>query len=270
MRELQKLAAFLRRDWRIRSCYRFSMLVSLGPIVFTATSFFFIGQLIDPQHPTALTPYGGAYFPFVVLGLALAPYLTTSLSTFAGSLREEQLQGTLEAMLTTPARLSTIVFGGVMSEFLWATLEALLYVGLGVIVFGLELGRMNLPATLVLLGLSVVSLGSLGVLSAGGTLLFREGDPLTWLFGGAMKLVGGVYFPVALLPGWLETLAKLFPLTYALEGLRQAVLLGRSLGELGDVCVFLGLFAVVAWPVALIGFSWTIKRLKTTGALSFR
>ncbi len=270
MKELRKLWAFVVRDWRIRSSYRFGSLITIGQIVFTLAMFFFISRLIDPQHPTGLAPYGGAYFPFVVLGLVCSHYLSASLSSFAGRLREEQLQGTLEAMLATPTGIWTMLVGNVLWEFLWSTVEVAAYLGIGVWLFGLHLGRMNLLASVVLLVLMVVSLSSLGVLSVSGVLLFREFDPISWLLGGAMKLVGGVYFPTALLPGWLETLAKFFPLTYALEGLRQAVLLGRSLAELWGVCVTLGLFALLVWPVALVSFSWTIRRLKTTGALSFR
>ncbi|MBI4322782.1 MAG: ABC transporter permease [Candidatus Omnitrophica bacterium] len=270
MNALRKLRAFVIRDWRIRSSYRFGLLLTIGQIVFTLAMFFFISRLIDPQHPTGLAPYGGAYFPFVVLGLVCSHYLTASLSSFAGRLREEQLQGTLEAMLAAPTGIWTMLVGNVLWEFLWSTVEVAVYLGVGVWLFGLQLGQVNILASLVLLILMVVSLSSLGVLSVSGVLLFREFDPVSWLLGGAMKLVGGVYFPTALLPGWLETSAKFFPLTYALEGLRQAVLMGRGLDELGQVCVALGVFAAVCWPLALVSFSWTIRRLKTTGALSFR
>lgn len=264
------LAAFLKRDWAIRSSYRLSFFISLGHVVFATAMFFFIGNLIDPHHSSALAPYGGAYFPFVLLGLVGSRYLVTSLSSFGGSLRAEQLQGTLEALLTTPTAHVTILLGGAVWELLWATLEVALSLVLGVVVFGVTFDQMNVPASLVVLCLSVVSLSSLGVLSASSILLFKESDPVSWVLEGLMKLLSGVYFPVMLLPGWLEPLAKLFPLTYALEGLRQAVLMGRSLDELGQVCVVLGVFAAVCWPLALLSFSWTLKRLKTTGALSFR
>lgn len=267
---MRMLAAFLKRDWLIRSSYRLSFLVSLGHLVFATAMFFFIGKLIDPRGSSALAPYGGAYFPFVLLGLIGSRYLMVSLSSFGGSLRGEQVQGTLEALLMTPTNPVSLLVGIAAWEFLWATLEVALSLVLGVVVFGVTFDQMNVPASLVVLGLSVVSLSSLGVLSASGILLFKESDPISWLLEGLMKLLSGVYFPVTLLPGWCEPLAKCFPLTYALEGLRQAVLMGRGLNDLGQVCVVLGVFAAVCWPLALLSFSWTLKRLKTTGALSFR
>ncbi|MBI3088573.1 MAG: ABC transporter permease [Candidatus Omnitrophica bacterium] len=267
---MSRLLAFLRRDWLIRSSYRTAFAVTLAHIVFTVASFFFISRLVDSRPSPTLAPYGGAYFPFVVLGLAFSRYLTASLSSFAGSMREEQLQGTLESILTTPTSPLTVVLGGAAWELLWTTVEVIVYVGLGVFVFGMDLSLMNIPAGLVVLGLLILSLSSLGVLSVSGILLFKEFDPVTWLLGGLMRLVSGVYFPLVLLPGWLQAVAAWLPLTYGLEGLRQAVLLGRPLAELGRVCLALGAFAVVGWAVALAAFSWTLNRLKRTGALSFR
>jgi ABC-2 type transport system permease protein len=264
------LLAFLRRDWIIRSTYRLGLLSHLGMIFFTIAPFFFVGKLLDPSRAQALAPYGGAYFPFVLLGLAFSRYLTISLHSFAGAIREEQLQGTLEALLVSPTGLTVIVLGGALWEFLWTSLEVGLYLGLGALVFGLDLSHANVPASIVLLVLTVVSLSSLGLFSACGILLFKEADPVNALLSGIMKLVSGVYFPLVLLPGWLEPLARLFPLTYALEGIRQAMLLGRSLRELGGVCLALCVFAAALWPLAVVSLAWTLRRLKTTGALSFR
>ena len=265
-----RLLAFAWKDGLIRSSYRISALMSVGHVLFSAASFFFIGKLIDPSTTGALQPYGGAYFPFVLLGLACSRYLAISLSGFAGSLREEQLQATLEPILSTPTSLVVVALGSIGWEVLWATVEFACFLGVGAMCFGLDLSRVNITASVVVLLLSIGALSSLGLLSASGTLLFQEFDPFTWVLGGAMKLLGGVYFPVALLPGWLKTAAGWCPLTYTLEGLRQAMLLGKPLKELTEVCVVLGLFAMVLWPVALASFSWTIRRLKVTGSLNFR
>lgn len=267
---LRTMLAFALRDWRIRCQYRMGFLITVGQIVFTMAMFFFVAQLVDLDRAASLRAYGGDYFPFVVLGLVGSQYLSASLSAIGGTLRDEQLQGTLEAMLTSPTPSWVLLLGGSAFELAWATVEAGLYLGIGRLLFGLELSRMNLAAALVLVVFAMAALSSPGVLAASGVLLFRGMDPFNWVLGGMMKLVGGAYFPVALLPAGLQALAKCFPLTYALEGLRQAVLMGRPLEELWDVCLTLGAFAIVLWPLALFGFSWTLRRLKTTGALSFR
>lgn len=264
------LPAFLTRDWRIASSYRLSMVLTLTQAIFTAAVYFFIGRLIDPHGAPALAPYGGSYFPFVLLGLAGARFVAPSLQGVARSLREEQLQGTLEAMLVSPAPLAAIVLGGVLWEFLWAAVEVALYLVIGGALFGVSLAKADLFAGGVMLLLMVGSLSSFGVLSASVVLLVKESDPVNWLLGGLMRLVSGVYFPVAMLPAGLQWLAKAFPLTYGLEGLRQALLLGTPLTQLKSACLALAVFLVLVWPVALASLSWSLARLKRAGALSFR
>lgn len=268
--ECGKLAAFARRDWQVRTSYRLGLLTTFGQVIFTAATFYFIGRLIDGQSSAWLEPYGGSYFSFALLGIALSQYLNTSLSSFSGTLRDEQLQGTLETVLASPTKLSTVAIGGVLWDFLWATADVAVYLIIGVGLFGLDIGRMNVPASLVLILLSIACLASIGIFSACGVLLWKEGDPVAWVSGGAMKLLSGVYFPVALLPLPLRWLAQCSPLTYVLEGIRQAVLQGKSLGELWPIVLWLGLFSAGLWPLALAAFSLTIHRLKKNGALNFR
>lgn len=267
---MRMLAAFLTRDWRIHSSYRMGPALSIGGALLSAVPFFFVGKLIVPGNSPLLAPYGGAYFPFVLLGLACSRYVSASLSAFGGVLREEQIQGTLEAMLIAPASVAAVVMGGALWQFLWTTLEVALFLALGALLFGTSLAQANWPAAGVLLALLIVGLSSVGMLSACGLLLFKEADPVTWVLGGFMRLVGGVYFPVALLPGWLKSFAACFPLTYGLEGVRQAVLMGHSTSELSGMLITLALFSAVGWLLAIPALMMTMNRLKRSGTLSFR
>lgn len=270
MPEWRKLLAFAARDWHLRSSYRLSLLGTVGQMVFTLAMFFFIGRLVDPLRLQGMGATAGDYFPFVVIGLVVAHYFNAALSGLSGSLRDEQLQGTLEAMLVTPTRGASILIGGLIWELLWATLEAGLYLVLGALLFGQDFSRINVPATIVLLTLSVVVFSSLGVLAACGVLLFKEFDPVSWIAGGVMKLLGGVYFPIALLPDGLQSLARALPMAPVLDGLRAAMLSGASLQQVRSACGVAVIFAAVLWPSSLACFGWTIRRLKTAGALSFR
>ncbi len=234
-----------------------------------AVPFFFVGKLVDPASSAAMASYGG-YFPFVLLGLACSRFVTASLSAFGGVLREEQLQGTLEAMLLSPASLASIILGGALWPLVWTSIEVMLYLLIGAVLFGVSFSQINTLAALTILPLLILSLSSLGLFSACGLLLYKEADPVNWLLGGLMRLLGGVYFPIALLPQWLAPLAKAFPLTHGLEGIRQAVLAGASLNQLGGIVGTLFAFSLISWPLAGFCFVRTLRRLKTTGALNFR
>jgi ABC-2 type transport system permease protein len=69
----------------------------------------------------------------------------------------------------------------------------------------------------------------------------EKGTQLGFVAQGLMLVVSGVYYPVAVLPGWMQWIAKISPATYALRGNRRQILDGAGLAW-ADV-----------WPLLLIG-----------------
>ena len=269
MNGLRVVGAFLVRDWRLHAANRMGVLISLGSALATLTPFFFISQLVTTSLPQALAPYGGNYFAFVLMGLAAARYVSATLTGFAGRIREEQVNGTLEALMASPAPLWSILVGALAWEVLWTTAEVGLYVLLGITIFGVNLSSVNVLSVAALLAIGLTALSALGLLAACGVLLYKEADPVGWVLGSAMKVLGGVLFPVSLLPWWLERLAGALPLTPFLEGLRQAALLGKSPGALKANLLTLGIWIIVLWPMAIFSFHRTVRYLKQTGKLGF-
>ncbi len=116
--------------------------------------------------------------------------------------------------------------------------------------------------------LSIASFSGIGILSAAVVLVIKKGDPITWLFGGVSSLLAGVFYPISVLPAWLEPVSHILPLTYALDAMRLAMLKGYSLYEVRfDVLVLLG-FALVLTPAAFLAFKSALKRAKTEGSLT--
>lgn len=80
-------------------------------------------------------------------------------------------------------------------------------------------------------------------------------------------LLSGVFYPVSVLPEWVQNFSALLPLTYALDAARLAVLQGYSVHELRlDILVLLG-FCAVLLPLALLSFKLAVKRAKIEGSL---
>jgi ABC-2 type transport system permease protein len=171
-------------------------------------------------------------------------------------------------MLVTRTSLSTIVFSSMLYQFFTALFEILLYLGFSFLFFGVSLGQANLLGTAVFLALALLSHLPLGILSAGFILLFKRGDPITPILGHVSALLGGVYFPLQVLPQWVQIVAQFLPFTHALEGLRQTVLNGKGLWELGHQVAILSAFAVVLLPLSLGFFAWTVRQAQRLGTLS--
>jgi ABC-2 type transport system permease protein len=81
-------------------------------------------------------------------------------------------------------------------------------------------------------------------------------------------LLGGVLYPVTVLPGWLQPVSYLIPLTYSLRAMRRAILTGDSLSALSPDLLALSLFAAVLLPVSFLAFRYAVKRAKIEGSLT--
>lgn len=261
-------AAFLKRDLSQALSYRLSFLMQLGGIFFSVAIFYFLSQLFGSAVAPQLEDYGGDYFSFVLIGLAFTGFLGLSLSNFASSIREGQMMGTLEIMLLSPTRLSAILLSSSLWAYLLTTLRVVVYLVVGALVFGASLSQANAVSAIVVMLLSIASFSGIGILSAAVVLLVKRGDPIAWLLGGASSLLAGVYYPVSVLPDWLEPLSRILPLTYALDAMRLAMLKGYSLYDLRfNVLVLLG-FTVVLTPLAFLAFRRSLKRAKVEGSLT--
>ncbi len=261
------LLAFLQRDWRIERSYRLAFLLQLGQMLFSAGVFYFLGELVNGLNLRGLRAYGGDYFAFVLIGLAMRGYFSTALNGFSQSIRTEQTTGTLEAMLTTPARLESLVFGAAGWAYLMTTLQLGLYLGLGVALGRLHLGAANLGAAALTLALSLVTYSSLGVLAASFIMLYKRGNPVTWVFQAVSDFLGGMYYPVEVLPSLLQFAAAFLPVTYSLRAMRLALLQNAPWSALWPDLGALAAFALLSLPLGVAAFRYAVRRARVEGSL---
>ena len=261
--------AFLKRDYAQAASYKIYFVVQIVDVLFVASIFYFMGQIFREAAAPVLTPYGGNYFAFIFIGVAFTDYLSVSLTAFHTSIRESQMMGTLEILLMTPVKLSTVLICSSLWPYLFTSYRFLLYLAVGAILFGLNLGSANILSTVVVLALSILCFATLGILTASIVMVIKKGGDWSKLFlTGVSVLLGGVAYPVSVLPGWLKSLSTLVPLTHSLNAMRQALLQGSALADLAPDLLSLGLFSLILWPLSLWTFRLSVRRTKATGTLS--
>ena len=107
---------------------------------------------------------------------------------------------------------------------------------------GIHVPHANYGAAVALLAIASVSFIGVGMMTAVLPLISPEkGTQLGFVAQGLMLVVSGVYYPVSVLPGWMQWIAKISPATYALRGSREPILAGSGLAW-ADV-----------WPLLVIG-----------------
>jgi ABC-2 type transport system permease protein len=260
--------ALFLRDFAIARSYRAAFLLELFETLFAAAGMFFLSRFIEsPQLDRAL-PSGTSYFSFAVVGLAFFDYLIVALRAFDDTLSDARQNGTLEHLLVTQTSLPVILAGSILYPFVLLSLRTAIYLGWGAALFGFPLGQANWFGAILILVASILAFSGLGVLSASYLLVFKRGNPVNWAFVGISSLVSGMMYPVSVLPVWLQYVARLVPVTYALEGMRAALLAHAALRELWPSLAALLIFAAVLLPVSFATFSWALRRTKITGTLT--
>jgi ABC-2 type transport system permease protein len=269
IRAIKKPFIFLWRDFIEETSYKLSFAMQVFGILSSTLVYFFLSKLLGDVGAGYLRPYGGNYFSFVLIGVAFFSYLGVSVNGISSSIRDGQQLGTLEALLITQTNIPVIILSSSLYSFLWATFKVAVYLILGVAVFGIDMGRANLPGALLILLLTIISFTSVGIMSASFVMILKRGDPVGWLFTSLSALLGGLYYPVSVLPDWVQHISYVLPVTYALEGMRLSLLKGNSLGELFFPNIMpLILFSCVMMPLSVVFFSYAVKRAKIEGSLS--
>ncbi len=264
---LDRFLAFLERDLRVEASYRLSFVWFFVGIFTSVFMFYYMARLLGPAASPHLEEYGGNYFAFLLIGIAFSRYLSVALHGFSGGIRRAQSDGTLEAMLMTPTPVPVIAFGSSLWSYTRTTLDVLVYLVVGSLFLGVELQGNVMAAVLVLL-VSVAAFSAIGVISASIILVIKRGDPVVWVFSTVSSLLGGVYYPITILPDWVQRVAQLLPITYALRALRLVLLQGASLADLAsDVLILMG-FCLVLIPLSLYAFRVAMRRARHDGSLT--
>lgn len=263
-----RLRAFLLRDFQNESSYRFSFVFAFVGVLFRALIFFFLSEFIGAVANQFLADYDGDYFSFVIIGIALGGYFGVGLGGFSSALRQAQVTGTLEATMLTPTPISLVIIGSALWSYTFTTFRVITYLFIGAVFLTLDLSQANVPAALLILVLSIISFASIGILAASFIMVLKRGDPVTAVLGTSANLLGGVFYPVAILPAWLQIFSYFLPLTYALRGLRLALLNGAGWAELAPDILALLLFCVVLFPLSLLAFRFAVNRARAEGTLT--
>ena len=263
-----KLGAFLWRDLLEASSYRFAFMMQFGSLFMVLVSFFLLSRMFEDAFLPHLERYGGSYFSFALIGIALATYTTLSMQTFRSTIRRSQMNGTMEALLVTQTKLPTIIVGSCQYSFVFGTLQVAVSLLVGAAIFKADIAFGNMLGAILALGLTVLSTAGLGILSASFVMVIKQGDPISFLTNGATWLLSGVAYPVAVLPSGLQPLSRLVPTTHGLEAMRLSLLNEASLGDVAPQLLVLALFAVALLPAGLLAFRFAVRRAKLDGSLS--
>jgi ABC-2 type transport system permease protein len=265
--ETAKLMAFLRRDLLVAWSYRMAFFSDFASLIAQMLLFFYIGKLVPEQ---AVPSYGGveaSYVEFVTIGIVVNVFVQVALTRISGALRQEQLVGTLESLLVTPTGTATLQIGSAVFDLVYMPLRTAVFLTFMVLFAGVDLAPSGIMPALVVMLAFIPCIWGLGIACAAAILTFKRGSGAIGLGALLLGFTSGAFFPLALLPGWIATLAEYNPLAIAIDGMRNALLGGTGWeGVDWAVMVLLPMSAFTLFAGSLL-FTLALRREQRRGPL---
>jgi ABC-2 type transport system permease protein len=265
--EARKVPAFMRRDLLVMLSYRAAFAGDLFYIAVQAIMFGFVAELIDDSK---LPSYGGiqaSYFDFVMIGVIITTVCTVLLQRVATAVRQEQMIGTLEALLVTPTSATTVQVGSVAFDLVFVPIRMALLLAAVAITLGLGYELSGVLPSLVLLAGLVPFVWGLGLITAAAIVTFRRGTGPLGVIMSVLGLASGAFFPLTLLPDWIQTLAEANPVAIAMEGTREALIGGAGWDAIGSELIVLVVMSGAALFAGIMAFRAALAREHRRGTL---
>ncbi|HTA34562.1 MAG TPA: ABC transporter permease [Solirubrobacteraceae bacterium] len=255
--------AVLRRDLHVYLSYRTRMVSQLLTTVFSITLFYYVSKLV---HISGFKTHN-SYFGFVVVGIALIGVIYSCFS-LPELFRQELVAGTFDRLLLSPFGAVRSIIAMTLFPLINAFFVASLTLALACLLYGLHLHWSTVPLSVPAVGLALLAFMPFGLLFAALTVVVKQGSiGATWVIA-LLTIIGGLYFPVALLPHWVQTASKLQPFTPATNVLRH-LLVDSPVpgGSVASSLLRMAGFAAVLLPVSLFVLSRSIRFSQRRGTI---
>lgn len=264
---LGKIAAFIRRDVMVLLSYRAAMITDWLNLVAQIALFSLVGRMVDPA---AIPTYGGvrpSFVEFVAVGIAIGALTQIGLNRIVDTVRGEQLMGTLESLLMTPTGLGVIQVGSAAYELLYVPVRTAVFLGAVGAVFDTAWGVADFVPVMALLTLFLPTVWGVGVLSGAAVLTFRRGAGAIGLATILFTATSGTYFPVDLLPAWMQQLMVYNPLRMTVDVARTLLAGQAGWGDVLSAAAVLVPLGAALCTVGALAFRLALRRELRRGTL---
>ncbi|HEX6288092.1 MAG TPA: ABC transporter permease [Herpetosiphonaceae bacterium] len=210
-----------------------------------------------------------AFILYLLVGTLVWNYLAVVFDAISETITWERWEGTIEYTFMAPISRLTHLLGATLFAILYGVLHTAVILAVVSFFFDVSLAQANFVGAMVLLIVGSLSFVGMGIFAAVLPLLFPErGAQMTNVIKALILLVSGVYFPIAVLPGWMQTISLLSPAYYVLAGMREALLANASVLSLAQAYVLpLLIIGLIAVPSGLWVFITAERFAKRTGRL---
>jgi ABC-2 type transport system permease protein len=269
-REIRGSYAFITRNINLIKRYWVWEIVWLVYATVNALSITFIGKASGEITGQAIPAAAiNDFILYLMVGTLVWHYLAVVFDIVSESIQWERWEGTIEYTFMAPVSRVTHLLGQALFGVIYGIIHTAFILTVVVIFFDINLQQANFPTMILMLVAGSLGFIGLGLIAAVLPLLWPEkGVQMTNIIKATIMLVSGIYYPISVLPTWLQPLGQISPATYMLVGMREALLENATIGDvLTSALVPLCLSALVSIPLGLFVFGRAEAYAKRAGVL---
>lgn len=207
----------------------------------------------------SLIPNDPSYFQFVAPGIMAMVVMMSLMTGLPHAISYEKDTGTLDGMLVAPIRRLSIILGKVLAMTTRGMFQGLIILVLAILLFGVVIYG-NILLVFFIMFLSVFSFVGLGILITSFTDKEETASMMMMTIMFPMMFLGGVFFPIEQMPGFMQTISQFLPLTYATSALRKVMILGAGPESIMTEVTFMLVFGLVFLAIAVPLFKRAMNR----------
>lgn len=261
--------AFVERNLNLVKRYWAWELVWLVYSLANSLSVSFIGLGVEMLTGNSSDVDGQFLVLYLLIGTLVWRFLSSIFYWVTEVIAIERWEGTIEYTLMAPVPRIIHLVGHTAFAVVYSMLFTAVILIATVLIFDIDMSQANLPGSVAVLLAGSISFVGIGVMGAVLPLLFPErGAQMTHIIVATLLLISGVYYPVEVLPPFLQKLSVLSPAYYVLEGARAALLEGANYTVLWQYIWPTLVLAIIAVPCGLWIFGLAERYAKRMGKLA--
>lgn len=266
LHEFRATYAFMERNANLVKRYLSWEVVWLAYSIANSLSVSYIGMGMEQLSGQNIN--GRDLVLYLVIGTLVWRYLSLIFYWITDVIGMERWEGTIEYTLMAPVRRITHMAGQTFFAVIYSLIFSAIILAVTVVLFEIDLSNANMFGGTLMLLVGSLSFIGVGIMGSVLPLLFPErGSQMTHVIIAVLLLVSGVYYPVSVLPEFLQKLAVISPATYVLDGTRLALLEGTATRDLWPFIWPTLIMGLIAIPLGLWVFGLAERYAKRAGKL---
>lgn len=209
-------------------------------------------------HETTITGREYKYIDFLLPGMLGFSLLSSGVFGTAFVFLSLRLTLVIKRFFATPVRKYSIILGEALARLVFSWIGALFIILAGRYFYGFTLihGFVTVVNLLILSAIGLIIFMGFGFIVSGIAKNESSIPPISNIITLPQFLLAGTFFSISALPGWLQNVSNILPLTYLNQAMRNVSFEGANLMDVSHQLLILGIWFIIVYGIAVKTFKW--------------